>query len=150
MALTKCYYCGESNQLLLAGVKNSKNLKLVRGKGEVERNVHNRVFDMTPCSKCADWMKQGIVLIGISDEKSEPGWHQKPPGASDRWMPNPYRSGHFAVVKEEAFTKVFNPESEAAKFGIKNRWMFIEVKAGAMIGLWEEKEVANDNESAAS
>lgn len=51
------------------------------------------------CDQCDDWMRQGIILISVRDGE-----------AGD----NPYRTGHFAVVKQEFIEKVVtNPEARA-------------------------------------
>ena len=51
-------------------------------------------FDKEPCDKCKGYMEQGIILISIDEEKS----------AGD--MDNPYRTGGWAVVKEEAILRI--------------------------------------------
>ena len=93
--------------------------------------MHGKVIDMTPCNKCTDLMKQGIILITIDPDKSEPGWNR----AS---MPNPYRTGGWFVVRDEAVER-FAP-SELAEWAKKHRFMFIEHQAAERVGLFAPPE----------
>lgn len=129
IALARCYFCGDIHQIVIG-----KYLSPMR---QVEE-MHGKVISMRPCAKCEDLMKQGIILIGIIHGKSEKGWNIPPPLPDDRrgWMPNPYRSGGWAVMKESAFMRLFKPDSSGA-FGLKHRWMFIEHGAGVQIGMWD-------------
>lgn len=120
VALAKCFYCLGDGCILL-----HKRL------GDISE-AHGKVVDMTPCSQCAGYMKQGIILITIDDSKSEPGWNKPGPGG----IPNPWRTGGFFVVTAEAFSRMFN--GPAADFGRKHRWMFIEDEAARRVGLFEQ------------
>jgi hypothetical protein len=142
VALTKCYFCGESGDLLIGR-------QFVHGpdKSKVEQ-MDGLVVNMDPCNKCVDLMKQGVILITIDDAKSAPNWDK--PEATTRTkasirhhldgteetpgIPNPYRTGGFFVVTEAAITRLF-PASHAA-FALKHRWMFIEHEAAEKIGLF--------------
>jgi hypothetical protein len=74
-------------------------------------------------------MKQGIILITIDGAKSDPGWEK-----SD--MPNPYRTGGFFVVKEEAVERLFSHQ-EALAFAKKHRWLFIEHEVAEQLGMFQ-------------
>lgn len=79
-----CFYCGEGkNELILLG-SASKHIT-----GHDQAPMHGPVFDKEPCDKCKDLMKQGIIFISVDEDKSDD--HK-----------NPYRTGCFCVVKEEA------------------------------------------------
>lgn len=138
MAVTKCFFCGEDSSLLM-GKRMVPNEN-----GPIHRAAHNKVYDMTPCSKCEEFMKQGIILIGIDTEKSEVGWNENKNG-EDHWMPNPYRSGNFSVIREEGFRRVFDDEiasgDAAVTFALKHRWMFINHEFGKHVGLFPEKDI---------
>lgn len=133
VALTKCFYCGEGDRILLATRYTLK--------GEPVKDLqplHNKIVDMEPCRKCADWMEQGIILLGIDAAKSEPNWNKPPEpnyvtGEQERWMPNPWRSGAFSVIREEAFKRII-PE-EFHEHALKHRFMFIEHEAMVMMGI---------------
>jgi len=132
VALTRCFYCGEPYKILLATHYNQK--------GEPIRDLKpadGKVVDMDPCQECQGWMKQGIVLIGIEEAKCAPGWN-KPKPDEKNWMPDPWRSGAFSVLREEAFVRIFPPEFH--KFALEHRWMFIEHEAMVRLGFVEEEE----------
>jgi hypothetical protein len=116
VALTKCFFCGKSDKILLAsryyhtkeGIEPVKDLE----------PLHNKVVDMDPCPECASWMKKGIILLGFDPKQSKPDWNK------DR-IPDPYRTGQFTVVTEEAFDNIFH-EKDVVDFAKKHRWIFIE------------------------
>jgi hypothetical protein len=126
VALTRCFYCGEGNEILLH-----------RRLGDVSK-FQDKVTSMRPCNKCESYMHQGIILIGISSHHSGHGWHVKPDKGSqdDRegWMPNPYRTGAFMVVSEDFIRRVFNPPELVANI-VRCRWSFIEHEAMFQLGL---------------
>lgn len=130
VALTKCFFCGEDGIILL-----HKRL------GDVSK-YHGKVVDMEPCSKCVEYMKQGVILIGIDDAKSETGWNHPPDKGSQAarqgWMPNPYRTGAFVVVKEEAVERAVNVP-ELVAWAKQHRWMFVEHEALVRMGAIPDK-----------
>ncbi|MHC4951494.1 MAG: hypothetical protein ACYTEU_11005, partial [Planctomycetota bacterium] len=96
--MTNCYFCNEPDSILLPGsaTKKFKEAGLAAEDGEMKPNIG--VLDMTPCSKCADFMKKGIILISIKDDTTE-----KQMKAS---ISNPYRTGAWCVVKQEAVERM--------------------------------------------
>jgi len=129
VALTKCFFCGESDKILLATHYNRNGEPL-----HDLAPMHNKVVDMEPCSQCADYMKQGIILIGIDAEKSAQGWEREK-------LPNPWRTGAFAVLKEEAILRMVN-DKKVIDFAVKCRFMFVEHEAMAMMGVLPEQQEA--------
>jgi hypothetical protein len=125
VALTICFYCGESDRILLATKYNRQRDGSISPVHDLAPMDH-KVIDMEPCAKCAEYMKQGIILIGIDEKLSNPGWNKGP-------IPDPWRTGHFFVVKEEAFKRVF--EGKAAEFALKHRFMLIDKEAIKETGL---------------
>jgi hypothetical protein len=105
------------------------------GKSQVEQ-LHGKVINMDPCNKCQGYMQQGVILITIDDEKSGKDWHK--PDGSKHWMPNPYRTGGWFVVRDEAIKRMIHP-AEMAAWAIKHRWMFIEHAAAERMGLFDQK-----------
>jgi hypothetical protein len=84
--ICKCYLCGnDKNEIALLG-NNYKSEAPLSG-----------VIDKEPCDQCKAWMQRGIIIIGVDVDKSRVG-------------EEPYRSGHYIVLKEEAAHKLFNPE----------------------------------------
>lgn len=136
VALAKCFYCLEGGDLLLH--KHFKDISEIDGK----------VIHMEPCSKCKEYMQQGIIFITIDSAKSDPNWHVAPPdsrlpkvnqfgceipGSSWGFIPDPFRTGGFAVVKEEAVRR-FTTEPMLSTV-LKHRWTFIEHEVAVQIGL---------------
>ena len=136
VACTKCFYCLESGSIVM-------NTRFSTSLAKKVESWHNKVLDRVPCSKCADLMKIGIILIGVDDEKSDTNWHVNPYNKNDfhgkeeenpyyHWLPNPYRTGHFFVVKEEFIHRELNSMQEQL---IKSRWSFISEDTIKLLGL---------------
>lgn len=140
IALTVCFFCGKSDEIVMGN-------RLISGRdGPIHRKMHGKVVSMRPCGQCADWMKQGIMLIGIIEAKSDGAWNVPPPDPDMRkhWAPNPYRSGGIAVLKEAAFIRwssTWVKADAAAAFALKHKWMFIEHEAGVKAGIWDPVKV---------
>jgi hypothetical protein len=127
-ALTKCFFCGQDSDILLH--KNMRDIS----------HLHGKVTSMQPCAQCERFMEKGIILIGIEDDKSESGWSHPPSHLTDKqrqqWIPNPYRSGAFVVVKDDALEEIITP-AELFQWAKKHRWMFIEHSALERMGALE-------------
>ena len=136
VALAKCFYCLEDGDLLLH--QHFKDIS----------EIHGKVIHMEPCAKCKEYMQQGIIFITIDSAKSDPNWHVAPPdsnrprvdrfgreipGSSRGFIPNPFRTGGFAVVREEDVRR-FTAEPMLSTV-LKHRWTFIEHEVAVHIGL---------------
>lgn len=121
VALTKCFYCLGDNSILL-------NTRLSAGAAKQVEELHGYVVDMTPCPACEKLMQQGVILITIDDEKSGPDWNKAK-------IPNPYRTGGWFVVKDEAVQRMINDPTLSA-WAIEHRWMFIAHEAAEAVGLF--------------
>jgi len=100
-----CFFCNKpKNEIILAGY--------LKGDIEAPKNV---AWDKIPCDECKSYMEQGIILISVKD------------GASGD---NPYRTGGFAVIKEEAAKRIFTGFDVS-----KQRVAFIEDSAWNKLGL---------------
>ena len=136
VALTKCYYCGEGDRIVL-------NIRLHPGFAYQVKQMHGKVIDTAPCSKCEEWMKQGIILITIDDKKSGDGWSKpdlveyKERGITKTYRPppNPYRTGGFFVITEDAMNRLVHGD-EIKSFAVLHRFMFIEHEAAEKLGLF--------------
>jgi len=122
VALTRCYYCGAGNEVVL-------NTVLTKAAADTVKAMHHRVVSTEPCPECAELMKQGVILITYDEAKSGKDWEK------DK-IPNPFRTGGFFVVKEDLIERVFE-HPEAVAFAKKHRWLFIEHEAAAKIGLFD-------------
>jgi len=85
------------------------------------------VIDMEPCSKCKELMELGILMISTRD------------GESGR---NPYRSGGWVVVKEQAVKDMLN-EGPLLDDILALRWCFLEDNVWDAVGLPRGKEIDN-------
>lgn len=77
------------------------NNRLTEKNAKEIESMHNKNVGYTkePCDQCKDWMKQGIVVIGVDVNKS-----------TDESM---YRSGHISVVKENVIRDIIEiPEGQ--------------------------------------
>lgn len=124
IAMTKCYYCMQDSAILLQ--RNMKDISEYNGK----------VVDMTPCPDCQKAMESGIILIGIDSTKSPEGWEKES-------IPNPYRTGLWVVITEDGFKRLVKDNDGALRFGLDNRFMFIDDDAARAVGLYEVAEDEN-------
>lgn len=130
VALTRCYYCLEPFEILLA--TEYLNGEPVHDMAQYQ----DKCINMDPCPKCKGYMDQGIILITIDPSKSAANWHTNPnPG--EPFMPNPFRAGGWYVVREEAVRRMLEGSPKMLEFAIKHRWMFIEHEAAERLGLVE-------------
>lgn len=131
VALTKCFFCLKDNAVLL-----HKRLE------DVSR-FHGKVVDMTPCPECAEHMKTRVILIGMDNARSEPGWHRppSPDACSKGWLPNPYRTGNVAYIRDAAVEAVFNDPGMNA-WAIEHRWIFVEQEALDKLEKMQEEAMA--------
>lgn len=112
-SLMKCYYCMEDYGIAIPGLlKDDKQAP------------HEAVWETNPCGNCKEHMKRGVILISIRDGERPP-----PKGQT----PNPYRTGSWCVVTDEAIERMF-PEGmvRAVK---TSRFAFVEDQAWRLLGL---------------
>ena len=110
-AVPLCFFCNQpKNEVILAGhMKNDM---------EAPRNA---VWNWEPCDKCKEYMEKGVILISVNEKLSK--------GDLD----NPYRTGGWVVVKDEAIKRLIN--SELAADILKKRAAFIPDEAWDMMKL---------------
>jgi len=108
-SLEICYICGEDKDtIIMLGAAY---------KGEAP---HRMCVNREPCEACVEHMRQGVIFISVKDGQPE----------SD----NPYRTGKFAVVTENAVKRIVQP-GVLQDHILKARVAFIEDQTWAMIGL---------------
>lgn len=78
VGMSNCFFCGKPKEILL-----NKRLK--------KSLPHSAVYNKEPCNECKEFMAQGIIIIGVKDGE-----------AGD----NPYRTGEWFVLKEEALKNI--------------------------------------------
>jgi len=89
-----CFYCGEAKDILLVGSHTQRFQEESLADSTGKMNTQIGVTNMEPCNKCAKYMKQGIILISTKNEISD----------------EPYRTGGWIVIKEEALKRMVNIE----------------------------------------
>jgi hypothetical protein len=140
VALTKCYYCGKDNEIIL-------NKWLTEHMAKQVESMNGMVINMSPCPTCEGYMKQGIILLTIDSNKSDKDWHTRPAGKplDQTWIPNPYRTGGFVVVREEAIGTLLGVDTELFKQAQQRRFMFIEHETAVSIGLLKNATQETDD-----
>jgi len=80
VALTKCFLCGESKDIILD--RRFRDIS----------EIHGKAIDKEPCPECEKKLEQGIMIIECRDGESGE---------------NPYRTGRLWVITEEAADRLF-------------------------------------------
>lgn len=108
VGLEQCFVCGED-----VGVLLDRRLK--------KSLPHRTCITKAPCSKCEEHMKNGIILISVNKTLTDNA-------------ENPYRSGGWVVIKEEAVRRIIQPE-ELLEDICKKRMAFVPDDAWDALGL---------------
>jgi hypothetical protein len=116
VGMMQCYYCGEAYGIAIH----------TRMKKTLERQA---IYSTEPCDKCKRYMGLGVILISIRDSTTDE--EMKPKGDSP---PNPYRTGWFAVVKDDFIKEAIKPES-MVDWALNYRFLFITDSAWSALGL---------------
>lgn len=126
VGMSNCYFCGEPNQILI-----DRTLK-----NTLPREVG--VIDMTPCSTCEGYMKQGIIVMSICDDTTAEEMKAEKIEKYGRTVgtrpPNPVRTGGWVVVKEEAVRRILQDNESYLKFALSKRFLFITSEAWNALG----------------
>ena len=104
--ISTCFICRED-----------KNEIALLGAAYKEQAPMHMCLDTSPCDKCKEYMKQGVILISVKDGESGN---------------NPYQTGGWCVVKREAMEKMVDDPKLLDK-----GMMFVEDAAWKMMGLPE-------------
>lgn len=111
-AIPVCFFCGENkNELILVG--------RLPGDEEAPRRA---VWNMEPCDKCKGFMAQGVILISAKADSPD--------------QRNPYRTGGWCVVKDDAIQRILNPDM--AQQVLQQRVAFVPDEVWDAIGLPRE------------
>jgi hypothetical protein len=103
--ITVCFFCGkDKNEIALLG----------RLPGDVAAPMHGCI-DRVPCDECKGYMEQGVILVSVKNKTL---------------CENPYRTGKFVVIKEEAAKELFPTIG-------KSRFAYVEDEVWAKVGLPE-------------
>jgi len=127
VGMSNCYFCGKAGSTLLLDRRLRSTL---------EREVG--VINMEPCSECAGYMKQGIIIMSIADDTTVEEMQGEPIIRLGKeigaFPPNPVRTGGWAVVKEEAIMRMIDGNEKHMKFAREKRFMFITSSAWNRMG----------------
>ena len=108
VGMSTCFFCGEPKEILL-----DRRLK--------DSLPQEACYNHEPCDKCQEYMNLGIIVISVRDGESGN---------------NPYRTGGWWVVKEDAIMNMINDSDEKLKRGIaEKRVVFLEDSVCEIIGL---------------
>lgn len=119
VALTRCFFCGGDGTIVLA----------TRIGKDVKTPFHDKVMDMNPCSRCAEHMKIGVILISIRDGEIDKG--QQESKRDPKQIPNPYRTGRMCVIHDAAARRML----PAGHLALTVRWCFVEDGSWEKMGL---------------
>lgn len=108
VSLMQCFYCMKDY-----GVAIDRRLR--------QSLPHRACFDHDPCPECEKLMEQGVILISVDETKS-----------TDRQ--NPWRTGGFAVVRDEAIERLVKPPELAQRI-LKVRMAFLPDEVWKALGL---------------
>lgn len=147
-ALEQCFLCGEDVGVVLFGHLRShreyrcrscgtgwtvcgevsqcpscKSRSITKGEYVADPEAPRRVcLNKKPCAKCEGFMKQGIILISVDEEKSKDD------------PQNPYRTGGWVVVTEDFIRRTFGPD-ELLQNVLRMRVAFMPDDAWDKLGL---------------
>lgn len=107
-SLTTCFYCGEPIGVALLG--------RIKDDAEAPRRI---CLDTEPCDDCKKHMAHGVILISVRDGESGP---------------DPYRTGCFCVVTEDAISRWVNDAALLASI-LEKRVAFLPDETWDAIGL---------------
>ena len=111
-SLLQCFVCMKDVGVALMG--------RLPGDAEAPRRI---CPDQAPCDECKKLMEQGIILISVDEKKTE-----------DR--NNPWRTGGWVVMKEEAFARIFGGDgTDFVDSVLKSRVCFVPDEIWDAVGL---------------
>jgi hypothetical protein len=110
-SLGVCFFCmKDSGEVILFG--------RMRGDEEAPRRA---CVSQEPCAECKGWMEKGVILISVDPKRSES-------------QQDPYRSGGWAVVKDEAVQR-FPLDEKFKEVFLRKRAGFVEDEVWDALGL---------------
>ena len=114
-SIEKCFFCNGDKSVILFG-------RIPDGNGGEKEAPRAAVLNQEPCDKCKGLMDQGIILISVDEEKTGEDTN------------NPYRTGGWVVVKEEAIVRAFS-DTPVLEYILKKRVAFLTDEAWDRLGL---------------
>lgn len=102
--VSQCFFCCKD-----------KNELVLLGRAYKEEAPRHMCLDREPCDECKKYMEMGVILVSVRNNETDRN--------------NPYRTGGFVVVKEEAAKRIFGWST------VQSRFAFVEDEAWDKIGL---------------
>ena len=99
VGLELCFFCQEA-----CGVVLDRRLR--------DTLPRQATYNHEPCAQCVKWMAEGVIFISVDDQRS-----------TDK--KNPYRTGGWAVIKEEAVRRIGIQPPELLDSILKQRVCFV-------------------------
>lgn len=112
-AIPKCFFCNEDKNVIIIPGRLPNDAEAPRG----------MVWDHEPCDNCKAIMAAGVIFISIDEAKSK----------SD--PQNPWRTGGWLALKDEAVKRIGIQPSELEGEILKKRVVFIPDEAWDALGL---------------
>ena len=140
-SIPKCFYCQEDkSEIVFFGLLPN----------DAEAPMHGPIIDMGPCDECASLMKKGVLLISVRDgemekeeealDRARASFERAHGYRSEKWkadrfgyIPNPYRTGGWVVVSDDAFSRAVTGDMRDYVLG--TRWSFIPDEVWNALGL---------------
>lgn len=133
-----CFYCQKPKEVVLLGAMSPDRRDKLFGPGHSSHSdtpysaeaPREAVYNMEPCDECNDFMEKGIIFISVDPAKS-----------GDDHL-NPWRSGGWCVVTENAVQRLFTGTRLSSV--MHRRFVFVEDEVWNKIGLPRLREGAGD------
>lgn len=147
VGMARCFFCLKEDQILL----ETRIDPVTRGlRQTLPRDCG--VVNMIPCHECEGYMKQGILLISVRAgdmDAVERDWkdHEiamKGERHPHPFIPNPFRTGGWCVVKQEAVERWL--KEPLLSQVLKCRWCFVEDDVWNAIGLPREETLGPERQ----
>lgn len=119
-SIEQCFYCLGDKGVVLFG-KLTKEAQEAMGREDDPTEAPSKVcLNREPCAECEEAMKIGVILISVRDGENDPA--------------NPYRTGGWVVLKEEAIRRIVS-SPEARDSALRARFAFVPDEAWDMLQL---------------
>ncbi len=96
------------------------------------------------CDKCKGYMEQGIIVISVRDGEGDimkaeleaaRSRHNRSSDDEFFHLDNPYRTGGWVVLKQEAIERMLSDNPEILKSTLEHRMLFMEQAMWDLVGL---------------
>ena len=145
VGMARCFFCGKEDQILL-------ETRFDPATGHLRQTLPRDcgVVNMIPCHECEGYMKQGILLMSVragemnvvEKERYDHEIAMKGERHPRPFIPNPFRTGGWCVVKQEAVERML--VEPLLSQVLRCRWCFVEDDVWNAVGLPRKKACADE------